>query len=499
MKYNERVFLLTVMALALALRLYRIGAQSLWVDEILTLAVSDPKPGLTIWDYLKYNIHGPFHAFVVWLFSLIGHGDGWLRLPSALAGTATVYYLYRWAAAWLGLSIARVAVVFFALHPLHLYYSQEVRNYAFLVFFTTAASYYLYRLLSDDTRRNVVRYTLLMTVAPLCNFSAAFIYAVHSWLYLVRRAFTRGRLLRWVLVSLAILVFISPWVYRIYTFIDVTKLVTPVMPGEIEATERLRGDTTVGPEVLPYAFYTFSVGFTLGPSLRDLHYDATMASVIRQWWPLITWVGVVFGGLFILGLRHVRSKGALTPVLLYVFVPLIFTLLLNWQNAKAFNARYILTSLPVFIFVLAAGVVSLPRVAGRVVATAVALTLVVSMGNYFFNGEYAREDVRGAARLVEERAVADECVLVPAVTEVFTYYYEGEAPVRSLYAPIGTPRKRLDDQLESVLAECGDLWYIRARPWVHDPDDHVLSVLNSTRNRSEVINLDGVTIYVFRQ
>jgi len=399
----------------------------------------------------------------------------------------------------MGERVARLAAVFVALHPLHLYYSQEVRNYAFLVFFTTSANYYLHILLSDESRRRFIRYTALMVAAPLCNFSAAFIYAVHSWLYLARRAFTRRRLFNWVIVSLVILVCISPWVYRIYTFIDVGKLVTPVLPGEIEATERLRGDTTIAPEVVPYAFYTFSVGFSLGPSLRELHHDASVGSVVRHWWPLLVWVAGLFGGLFIVGLVHLKRKRVLFAALLYLAVPLACTLLLNWQNAKAFNARYILTSLPVFLCVIAAGVVSLPKWPARLTGAAVVLTFVVSLGNYYFNGEYAKEDVRGAARMMTQRATADECVLVPAVTGVFQYYYEGAAPVRSLYAPIGTPRQRLNDQLESVLADCGDIWYVRARPWVHDPDDRVLARLNDARTRSEVVSLDGVTIYRYRR
>ena len=445
MKSNDRVFLYSVIALALVVRLFRIGGQSLWVDETMTLVITNPEPGLNAWDYLKYNIHGPLHAFVVWLFSLMHGGDAWLRLPSAVAGAATIYFLYRWAADWLGRPIARVAAVLFAINPLHLYYSQEVRNYAFLVFFTTAASYYLHRLLNDESRRNFVTYALLMVAAPLCNFSAAFIYAVNSWLYLVRRGFERARLLRWILVSLTILVLISPWVYRIYTFIDVTKLVTPVMPGEIETTERLRGDTTVAPEVVPYAFYTFAVGFSLGPSLRDLHGDVTVATVMRQWWPVLLWVGLLFGGLFVAGLVALRRQRVLFTVLLYLLVPLACTLLLNWQNAKAFNARYILTSLPVFVCVIAAGITVLPHVVARAAFAFVAVTLMFSMGNYYFDGRYAREDVRGAAALMDSRATGDECILAPSVTGVFEYYYEGSAPVRVGFRPDGnateTPRR----------------------------------------------------------
>ena len=51
--------------LAAVLRLIHLGAQSLWVDEILTLAVATPKPGFPLGQLLLHNIHGPLHTFVV--------------------------------------------------------------------------------------------------------------------------------------------------------------------------------------------------------------------------------------------------------------------------------------------------------------------------------------------------------------------------------------------------------------------------------------------------
>ena len=94
-----------------------------------------PKDGLNIWSYLKYNIHGPLHSFVVYLFQLISLNDGWLRIPSALAGAGAVVYFYLWVRLWIGRNTAPIGAVLLALHPLHIHYSQELRNYSFLLFF----------------------------------------------------------------------------------------------------------------------------------------------------------------------------------------------------------------------------------------------------------------------------------------------------------------------------------------------------------------------------
>ena len=341
-------FLLALVAAALAIRLLRIGAQSLWIDEIFTLNVSNPHGGLHIWDYLKYNIHGPLHSFVVYIFHFVSMNDGWLRTPSALAGVGAVVYFYRWVSSWLGQPVARVAAVLLTVNPLHVYYCQEVRNYSFLLFFGMAATFYLHRLLSEESRKNFTVYTLAMAATVLCNFTALFLYVVHALIFIVRRNTSRQRVVRWIISAAVIGILISPWLYRVYVVIDFGRLATPVMPGEIETTEWLRGETTFSAAGVPYAFYAFSTGFSLGPSLRELHDDAGMRSLLQRYAPVILWVGFLFGGLALAGVRRLfLAAGPWPQLLLYLVAPIAFTLVLNWQNAKAFNVRYVLFSMPV--------------------------------------------------------------------------------------------------------------------------------------------------------
>ena len=358
MKKKDSAFLLWLLAAALLLRLFRIHSQSLWVDELLTLNVSVPKPGLNIWDYLKYNIHGPLHSVVVYLFHFVSMNEGWLRTPSAVAGVGGVFYFYRWVVLWLGERVARWASVLLVVHPLHVYYSQEVRNYSMLFFFAMLSCYLLQRLLEAETRRRYAAYVLGMTAAALCNFTAAFLFAVHSILFLFRRGTGRRRIGRWALVSVVLLVLLSPWLYRVYKVIDVRALVTPVLPGEIATVERLRGDTTIGAVVIPYTAYTFSVGFALGPSTRELHAGASMGRVLSRHAPAVVWVSLLFGLAAVLGVVRLARRYPWIPVALYLLVPIIFVFALCWQNAKAFNVRYVLLALPAYLCILAVGLES---------------------------------------------------------------------------------------------------------------------------------------------
>ena len=492
MNKKDGKFVVALVLAAFAFRIFKLGSQSLWVDEIISLGKSIPKPGLDIWDYLKYNIQGPAHSLVVYLVHFVSAGDAWLRLPSAVAGAASVYFFYRWVDLWLGRPVARLSAVMLAVHPLHIHYSQEVRAYGFLVFFVTFCGYYFHRLLSRESNKDAAAYIVGTALAALSNFSAAFVYAVQSILFLVRRGFTSRRLFRWVVVSLLILLVISPWVYRIWVVIDVHKLVTPVKPGELATEQRLRGETTVTADAIPYLFYVFSVGMTLGPSTRALHTATGVASVLREHWIPVVWVALLFGFLTLAGFWTLRRLGGgrCIQAALYIFLPLVLLLLLNWQNAKAFNARYLLVSFPAFICVVSAGVWGLHGVLKKAAIALVFVTLAVSLSNYYFNDGYAKEDIRGATRYVEDNIKPGDCVLAPTVATVLEHYFQKENPVYWVRATSAPSPAALEERLRATLADCRTVWYVRSREWDHDPDGELAAALD--RMYQETARLEGL-------
>lgn len=495
---SQAPFVAALLALAAVLRFFWLGHQSIWVDEALTLIVSTPKPGYPLWTLISHNIHGPLHALVVYLVQLIHGGDAWLRMPSAVAGVAAVGVFYAWAQRWFDRPTARLAALLLALDPLHVRYSQEVRNYAFVVLFGLLACYAFDRFSDRPTRRAGVAYVLAMAAAVLSNFIAAFLFAAHTAIYFVRHGFHGTVWKRWVSVGVLVLVLVSPWVYRVYTYIDVSELVTPVTPGQLDNSERLRGETTVSPSAVPYTFYTFAAGFSLGPSLRELHEDATMRGVLSHHWPVVAWVSVLFGGLFIWGLSRYRNRGRLWfELCVYLVFPLLFTLILTWQNAKAFNPRYVLLALPAWLCFVAAGARALPRMLSVAATAACALTMLVSLTHYYFDGNYARDDVRSAVRYVEkqmDRDRSDECVLAPTVDEVVRHYRTGNYEVHVVFQRQWLARDRVDAQLASLFAACNSLWYIRARPWVDDWNNYVIDTLESRYRVSEQVQFDGVKV-----
>jgi hypothetical protein len=301
-----------------------------------------------------------------------------------------------------------------------------------------------------------------------------------------------------LIVSLCILLLISPWVYRIFVFIDMQDLVTPVLPGDIEQSERLRGTTTITPELLPYTLFAFSVGFSMGPSPRELHYDNAITSILREHGAAVLWVTLLFGVVSVAGLVwmfRVRQEQR-WEVLLYMLAPIVFTLALNWQNAKAFNVRYVMIGPPAYLTLLAFGLSSLRPKPAVVLAALMGVTMLVSDYGYYFNGRYAREDVRTAVSKIDADAIAGDCVLAPVVFEVVEHYYDGPAQVHVIYPPNAAPTMSHDAQLAPVFANCDRVWFVRAREWVAEPNDEILERMNAAYRVTERVEYDGVTLFL---
>jgi mannosyltransferase len=494
---SERRLLVALIVLAAALRLIRLGAQSLWVDEILTLIVATPKPGFPLGQLLLHNIHGPLHTFVVAMMRQVSEDDAWLRLPSAIAGVLSVPLLYLWVRPRLGSRVALWSGLLLAVNPLHLHYSQELRNYAFAVCFVLASCVLLDRLCERWSVGRAAAFAVCAAAAVLCNFSACFAFIVQALVF-VKSSASRGRAVaRWALITAMVALITSPWIYRVTTYVDLGKLATPVEPGTLEPSQRLRGDTTFRWESVPYTFFAYSVGFALGPTLSEMHGDLHVA--MAQHRAAIAWTALLFGSLAAAGLVAVcrPPKGSAWrggELLLYILVPLVATLLLNWQNAKAFNVRYVLTGLPMYLALVAAGIHRLRR-EPRVLSMIFVLTTTgIALFNYYTDPSRQKEDVRDATRAVEATIQPGECIFAPTVWQIVAHYRATTAPLHYVYRE---PAGMVERQLQDLYSSCPSFWYVRARPWVDDPDGSVLAAIESRYHAVEEMNFPGVRVIHF--
>ena len=165
----------------------------------------------------------------------------------------------------------------------------------------------------------------------------------------------------------------------------------------------LRGETTFSWLALPYSLFTFFFGNSLGPSLRDLHQPDRIA-LLKNWIPVLGIAALPVGIGLAAGLRGMTRRRIF--LLAWILVPMALLLLLAGRNVKPWNPRYVLAVLPWVLAIAAHGLARLPSRPGLLAALLLTGLSLWSLGNYYWNGNYAKADVRAAASLPPPPALA---------------------------------------------------------------------------------------------
>jgi mannosyltransferase len=186
--------LAALLAFAAALRIGTLNLQSFWYDEAYT-----PVHVLhaNLWATLESVVHRenapPLWYLLTWGFSrLFGTGEVALRLPSALAGTATVAVAWGIGRELGGRRAAVATAALVAVNPLLVWYSQEARAYGLLVFFAALAMLCCLRADRSPTPRRLAAFAASGAAALATHYFAVFLVVPMS-LWLLWRQHRRRR------------------------------------------------------------------------------------------------------------------------------------------------------------------------------------------------------------------------------------------------------------------------------------------------------------------
>ena len=159
----------------------------------------------------------PLHyvALHAWV-RVFGHAEASVRLPSALAGVASVFVLYLLTKRLFGVGAALVAALLLAVAPYQIEYAQEARAYTLLVLMSLLSCLLFVRLLDTNhaERRRDVTYVLASAAALYSHLYAVFTLAAQAVAYAMEWARSEKPLLgvrRWVVTQVAIAALFLPW------------------------------------------------------------------------------------------------------------------------------------------------------------------------------------------------------------------------------------------------------------------------------------------------
>jgi len=177
-----------IVLLAAALRAWRLGHQSYWLDETFTAGIVRRDFGGMLHAVRHTESTPPLYYVLAWLWERVfGWHEAGLRSLSALFGLAAVPAAYAAARERFSQRAALVAAALFAVNPYFVWYSQEARAYALLVLLCTLSLLFFLRAERDG--RDTWKWAVVSGLALLTHYFAALLVAPEAaWLLWRRRS-----------------------------------------------------------------------------------------------------------------------------------------------------------------------------------------------------------------------------------------------------------------------------------------------------------------------
>jgi len=167
-RYLQVLLVLTV--LGAFLRLFQLGTASLWLDEASTLTFA--RESFTqIWGSMSAGeFHPPLFYWLEHAMLAFGESELVLRLLPAIFGILAIPVFFGIGTELLDRNTGVLAAALLTFSPFHIFYSQEARDYALMLFFFSLAFLFFLRLIRSWGRRDAILFGVFSAFAFWTHF-----------------------------------------------------------------------------------------------------------------------------------------------------------------------------------------------------------------------------------------------------------------------------------------------------------------------------------------
>ncbi|MBI4039598.1 glycosyltransferase family 39 protein [Candidatus Daviesbacteria bacterium] len=456
--------ILSVLALAVVLRLININ-QSVWLDEAINImAVKNYDVGFLITDYSIGDLHPPlYHLLLKNWTQIFGYSEIAVRLLSVVFGTISVFLIYSLGQLIFDKKTALISAFLLAISGLHIYYSQEARMYALaamLVLFSMTGFVQILGRFSDKLFAWV--FYIVSTVLVLyADYLPYFLFATYN-LYVVFNKASLGKkwLLAWCLSQAVIVLSLLPWL---------SVFVKQLSTGLQAAQNVPEWGQVVGAASLK-ALALVPLKFIIGRVTIDdkIIYTILAASVIL----VCSFISI----------RTLRDWPKTKLLWYWLVIPALLAYLVAFWIPIFTYFRFLFV-LPAFILLISKGISMFPQKAQTILTVTTTAIFFVSSLFYLATPRFWRENWRDAVSYVKGAQVDRSAVVFVTDYQTAPYQYYG-APV-TYYGPVGWQNRDFDQ-----------IFLMRYVQPIFDPQDKLRqNIEKADYSKVEEVDFNGVTIW----
>lgn len=467
-KRNITLILIGIIILSIGLRLYGLDRQSLWFDELAEENAFQRQ-------FLNENEiflpdTPPFNLFFISLVTQFFPGSDFaLRMVPFTFGVISIPLFFLLGRKIFNDKIGLIAAFLLAISPFHIWYSQEARMYSLLWMLALISMIFFINALHQPNIKNFTGYIISNTAGLYTNQFAVFLLVLQALYLLVFLAKNKPHLFKWVFVFGIIVLSYIPWIIHTYTSL-------------MGRHAGLQKNVLIDFKFILYPIYFYCAGFSIGPSLRELHINTSLETV-KPYFTVIIPLMTVYITIFVLGIWSVsRDRAKLLLLLLLLTIPIlgVFALTGILPDNVTFNIRYTGISLFAFLLFVANGIdrLSLRKQQkmgkGLVVLVFIVLTgfSAYSFVNYQFVKKYHKDDFRGAVAYIKEKRMANDGYLCFVNHDIFNRYSKNDP--ECVFPSIDRTDKHLIDKAMPEMVMGKDrMWLVINREWAWPPFEYL--------------------------
>jgi mannosyltransferase len=382
-----------------AVRVWKLGSTSLWIDEVFTDLWSRADAHNFFPMIFENGTLGPFYFILNRLFP--HNNELMLRLPSLLMGLFSIalfmFVVQRW---YKQPNLTLIAGALLAFNPYHVWMSRVARPYAIMFLLSLLASYFFLELLNGKrTRTNWIGFVVASACAYSTHYYAAMLpmtqYILFAFVLRSNRYFFR----RWMLAQIIAVIPLMIWIVALMRQDAVALGIGWIPKPEWQDLIRTLWNMTIG-------------------------YDGAIAPEGQIAWYapfgfLIAVIGLVWGGVYALRHRQQRAHYAEFYWLIMILATMIATLVVS-AFRPLYVDRYFIVFSPALLMLMLVGWQNLPW--ARVRTAAALLTIAICMLNItvvFYRDDHESDDWNGVAQYIDQNYQAGDGLLFYTPIELY--------------------------------------------------------------------------------
>jgi len=474
---NAAAILLMVLLIGSFIRFYNIGSESFWLDEgataleiknyslkqILIHTMADGKILPDYYPQYDYSLPG-YYAFVKIWTNVFGTSEASFRSFSALLGSISLLLIFYLARCLFDEKIALMSTFLASINLTLVWFSQEARQYSFLLFLSLLSLLFLLKMLNDGKVKYVIGFLAV-------NF--LIIYSQNTWIlfiffegayalyriyldYSLKKAVSKTNkriILAFILLSIVYIPIIS-----IAIFSDTS---TISLYGRPKAAEIAKFGAQLTGWLYPSESLRQKI-YDLNPKLTFYELTLIASFFINL---------LIIGAFFLIGIvksYNLRRESSIFLASLF-FAPPLLSLLISYAHpaiTNIFMLKQVIYIIPAYLIIASVGLMKSKY--KTLAITAIFITGAILLHAYYAN--FDKQQFRDAANFLKENGGNDPIFInIDTAQVIFKFYYGESDNAKGVKSP---------EELQALLKDTDSFWMLITFTKYSDPEGSIRKFLD---------------------